>query len=244
VVCILLFPALNVWAVSGYEAAVAYFKKQQWQEVIEEIRKHHEAGQNSYESHALCGFAYSKLGNFESASSHFLQAIKWKPDDPRVRADLIRLHLNHNKLKSGFDLAVSALEKFPEDSEIQFLYATALFLRGKPKTALLRVEKLKAESPDNAELLNLEGKIYYTLGNYEKSELSLKWATVLKRDSPSIWNNLALVQENLYKFYEKSGDTKNAALYKQEAKDSIQKAVSLDARNPSIAINAERILSY
>jgi Flp pilus assembly protein TadD len=243
VLMMLLTPSLLI-AEEGYDKAVSRYKAGDYKAVIEEVRILHDAGGNSYESHALCGFAYSKLDNFESASAHFFQAIKFKPEDVRIRADLIRLYLNHNRTKGALELATSTLEKFPDDTEIHFLYANVLFLRGKPKTALVRVEKLKSVIQDDPEIMNLEGKIYYSLGNYDKADVSLKWASALDKNSASIWNNLALVQEKLYLTHLSSGKKSMANDFLKEAKDSIQKAISLDAKENSISTNAERILSY
>lgn len=226
------------------ETAIHYYKSQNYEEVIQIIRKLHEEGKNSFESHALCAHAYNKLGNFESAFSHFQQALKFKPDDPNILADRIRLCINFGKIKQAIDYANAALEKHPQNKEIRFLHSYTLFLRGKPKTALARVEKLKSELPDDPEILNLEGKIYYSLGNYEKADLSLKWASALQKDSPSILNNLALVHEKMYLSLQKDNLQDKASFHLKEAKENIQKAVSLDAKNPTIAKNAQRILAY
>lgn len=246
-VCILLLPmyvsAQESEEVAGYESAVAEYKKGDWNATIEEIRKLHDAGGNTYESHALCAYAYNQLGNFESSSAHFFAAIKLKPDDPRLRADVIRLYLNHNKTKGALELSTAYVEKFPEDLELDILYATSLFLRGNPKTALGRVESLKTKSPDNPEILNLEGKIYFKMEKFEKADVSLRWASAIQKESPSIWNNLALVQEKLFLQY-KNSNSQLANDYLKEAKESIQKAISLDAKDDSISQNAERILSH
>lgn len=240
----ILLVTAGLGAEGTYQDAVAKYKKGDWKGSIEEIRKLHDAGGNSYESHALCAYAYSKLGDFNSSSSHFFSSIKLKPSDPRVRADLIRLYLNHKKTKGALELATDAVEKFTDDPEIQFLYASTLLERGKAKSALSRVEKLKSQSPNDPELLNLEGKIYYSLGNYEKADVSLKWASALAKDSAPIWNNIALVQEKLYLSHIQSGRKKQAGDSLSEAQESIRKAVSLDAREDSISKNAERILAY
>lgn len=234
----------SLFSEGTYSSAVERYKKSDWKGTIEEIRKIHDGGGASYETHALCAYAYSKLDDFASSSAHFFQAIKLKPEDPRVRADIIRLYLNHGKSKGALELATEAIEKFSDDPEIQFLYATTLFERGKPKTALTRVERLKTIRANDPEILNLEGRIYFALGNFEKADVSLKWASALSPDSASIWNNLAITQEKLYLYFKKAGKKSVSTQYLQESKDSIQKAVSLDAKDTQISKNAERILGY
>ncbi|WCL48699.1 tetratricopeptide repeat protein [Leptospira sp. GIMC2001] len=236
--------SFSLSAESDYASAKSKYQEKNWKATIEEIAKIHDAGGNSYETHVLCAFAYNNLNDFTSSSAHFFQAMKFKPNEPRMRADHIRLFLNHDKTKGALELATEAIERFSEDPEIQFLYAYTLFRRGKPKTALNRVEKLKSISQNDAELLNLEGKIYYSLGNYDKADVSLKWASAINSDSAAIWNNLALVQEKLFLASRKSGKKKEASQYLTEAKDSIQKAISLNAKEVPISKNAERILSY
>jgi len=66
----------------------------------------------------------------------------------------------------------------------------------------------------------------------------------LDQSSPSILNNLALVQERLFLINQKNKNTKLASENLKEAKDSIKKALSLDAKDSSISKNAERILAY
>ena len=240
----LFFIPFVLFAEGEYESAVEKFKKHDYKGAIELIRQLHDAGGKTFESHTLCAHAYSKLDDFDSSSAHFFEALKKNPENTKVRADLIRLYLNHNKTKGALELSTTAIEKFTDDPEIQFLYATTLFRRGKPKTALSRVEKLKSLSPNDASILNLEGKIYYSLGNYDKADVSLKWASALDQSSPSILNNLALVQERLFLINQKNKNTKLASENLKEAKDSIKKALSLDAKDSSISKNAERILAY
>jgi Flp pilus assembly protein TadD len=233
-----------IFSQSDYDSATARFKSQDYRGTIEIVKNIHNTGGNTYATHVLCAHAYAKLGDFDSASSHFFQAMKLKPTDPRVRADLIRLYLNHNKTKGALELSTEAIEKYTDDNEIQFLYATTLFRRGKPKSALSRVEKLKSISQNDPELLNLEGKIYFSLENYDKADVSLKWASALDKNSPSIWNNIALVQEKLFLISKSNGKMKSAGEHLKESKESIKKALSLNAKVSIISKNAERILAY
>jgi Flp pilus assembly protein TadD len=233
-----------IFSQADYNSAMTRFKNHDYPGTIEIIKSIHNSGGNTYSSHVLCAHAYSKLGDFDSSSSHFFQAMKIKSTDPRVRADLIRLYLNHNKTKGALELATEAIEKYTEDNEIQFLYATTLFRRGKPKSALSRVEKLKSISQNDPELLNLEGKIYFSLENYDKADVSLKWASALDKNSPSIWNNIALVQEKLFLINKSNGKLKSAGEHLKESKESIKKALSLNAKVGTISKNAERILAY
>lgn len=244
IVLALIFTPMILFADTEYESAVKKFKNQDYKGAIEQIRQLHDTGGSTFESHTLCAHAYSKLGDFESSSAHFFEALKKRPESTKVRADLIRLYLNHNKTKGALELSTDAIEKFTDDPEIQFLYATTLLRRGKLKTALSRVEKLKSLAPNDANILNLEGKIYYSLGIYDKADVSLKWASALDQSSPSILNNLALVQERLFLVHKKNKNSKLASENLKEAKDSIKKALSLDAKDSSISKNAERILNY
>ncbi len=91
--------------------------------------------------------------------------------------------------------------------------------------------------------LELEGKIYYLLKNYDKADMSLRWASSLNEKSASIWNNLALVQEELYRQNLKLGKKKDAVGYLEEAKECIQKAENIDSNDSSVKENYKRIHS-
>lgn len=120
----------------------------------------------------------------------------------------------------------------------------ALSEKGASKTALSQIEKAKAGSPSDFRMLELEGKIYYNLKNYDKADVSLRWASSLNQNSAEIWNNLALVQESLYKSNKKLGKKNQANTYLTEAKECIQKASDLNGESITIKENSKRIAAF
>ncbi|MDF3818876.1 CDC27 family protein [Leptospira sp. 96542] len=228
---------------SSYFQAVDEYKVGNYTKSIELIKSLLGDGKSSYEFYALLAFNYDKLNDFDNSYKNMLEARKLKVNDEDLLESSLGILAKYKKWKPSIELAEKAIPLFPTNPEIRYYYALALSERGASKTALSQIEKAKAGSPNDFRMLLLEGKIYYNLKNYDKADVSLRWASSIKDKSYEVWNNLALVQESMFYQHKKLGKKSSANSYLSEAKVFIQKASSLDDSNSTVKENSKRILS-
>lgn len=246
VICLLitsLFAQEKEQVGSAYFQAVDEYKVKNYNKSIELIKGLLTDGKSSYEFYALLAFNYDKLNDFENSYKNILEARKRKPDDEDLLQASLAILTRHKKWKPAIELAEKTIPLYPQNPEVRYFYALALSEKGASKTALSQIEKAKAGSPSDFRMLELEGKIYYNLKNYDKADVSLRWASSLNQNSAEIWNNLALVQESLYKSNKKLGKKSQANTYLTEAKDCIKKASDLNGESNTIKENSKRIVA-
>ncbi|MDZ4727371.1 MAG: hypothetical protein SH817_14530 [Leptospira sp.] len=226
---------------STYFQAVEEYKLRNYPKSIELLKALLAEGKATYESYALLAYNYDKLNDFENAYGSIGEARKRKPDDENLASDTLGILAHFKKWKAVIELCEKFIPQYSTNPEIRYFYALALAQRGADKTALSQIEKAKANHPNDVRFLELEGKIYYALKNYDKADVSLRWATSINDKSAGIWNNLALVQEAMYLQNIKLGKKKDASSYLEEAKLCIQRAEELKPENNSIKENSKRI---
>ncbi|GBF50690.1 hypothetical protein LPTSP4_22170 [Leptospira ryugenii] len=231
----------NTVSGSSYFQAVEEYKLKNYSKSVELLKSLLEQGKATYESYALLAYNYEKLNDYENAYNFIQEARKRKPEDENLAANLLGILAKFQKWKALIELCEKFIPTYPNNAEMRYFYALALAEKGAGKTALSQIEKAKANHPNDVRFLELEGKIYYSLKSYEKADVSLRWAASINDSSSGIWNNLALVQEALYRQNLKLGKKKDAVSYLEEAKQCIQKALQLKEDDPTILENEKRI---
>ena len=154
-------------------------------------------------------------------------ALKLKPDDTEIYIELIKAYTASNRLRGGLEIAETAQKKFPNSKEIKL---QKVFIQGKLgmlNSALAGIEELKQEFPNDPRPLNVEANLYFLQGDFEKAEISLKWAISLNSDNPFYHNNLALLYEKNAESLLKSGKKTEAKTMLLDAKKSIEQAIQL-----------------
>lgn len=242
---ILILPLLSQEPVSGgtYFQAVDEYKIGNYSRSTEILRKMNEEGKGTFETYALLGYGFDKMNDFDNAALNFAEARRRNPISEKIAVDSLALYIKFKKWKPGMELAEKFVSNFPTNGDIRFYYAITLQQRGAGKVALGQIEKAKTQNPNDARYLELEGKIYQSLKSFDKAEMSLRWASTLNQNSPTIWNNLALVQEAQFKIVSRIGKKSEANSYLEDSKKCIEKAEELDPTSDIIRENAKRIKS-
>ncbi len=241
----LILPLVSQEQGSGgtYFQAVDEYKIGNYNRSTEILKKMNEEGKGTFETYALLSYGFDKMNDFENASLNFAEARRRNPTNEKISVDSLALYIKYKKWKPGMELAEKFVSNFPTNGDIRYYYAITLHQRGAGKVALGQIEKAKAQNPNDARYLELEGKIYQSLKSFDKAEISLRWASTLSQNSSSIWNNLALVQEAQYRIVSKIGKKSEANSYLDDSKKSIEKAEELDPNSEIIKENAKRIKS-
>jgi tetratricopeptide (TPR) repeat protein len=227
-----------------YEEALESYKMGDLQGSIGFIRKIHDEGRNTFDTHLLAGYIYSDMEDYKSARSHWEKCIKLNRTNQAFRADFIKLHLKFKKFKDGLSLSYATMEEFPESKEILYLHSLMLYHSSKLKGSLSTIEKAKAINSKDTRLHLLEAKIYIQQESYDKSEIALRWAEALSPRSPEVLNDLAIYHEKMFQYFRKINKLEKARLSIKESKSYISKAMQVAPSNPIIEKNSKRIENW
>lgn len=218
-----------------YETAFELYKKGEYarsSSVIKALSK------ESYQTYYLDGHNNLKLGKTRTATAKFYKSLELK-DNPLVIIDLAKLLINRNQIADAKELLTKGVINHPEIVDLKLLHALALYKSKNTKSALQIIEQLKSLKGSSVKPLLIEALIYYRMAEFDKAEMSLKWAMEIDPGNPEVFNNLALV-------YEKIALTTKQDIEKvkklEDARYYIEKAKELDGTNSSIAKNFARIV--
>lgn len=225
-----------------YEKALAQYKSASYQESLQSIREIIKLDKPRYELHYLAAFNYWNLKEIKPAINHFQAAIKFKPEDPKAYIDLIKLYTSAQMYKLALELCEDVIKKFPQEPELKLQQVAILLKYGRIDISLEIIEKLKLSLPNDYRPLALESNIYYMKRDFEKAEISLKWATELAPTNPNLKNNLALIYEQMAILSLKANDKEKAKINLELAKSQIDSAVNT-AQNTIFLENQKRISS-
>ena len=225
-----------------YEKALAEYKNSQYTKSLEIIRSLILSNENkgNYEWHYLAAHAYWGLSNFKSAKDHFSASIKFKPEDSKAYIDLIKLYENMKLYKQALTLCESSIELFPADYDLKIMQASLLVRFSKFSVAIEKVEKLKEINAKDFKPLLIESNVYFMQNDFEKAELTLKWAASLASNNPIIQNNLALVYEQISISLKQKNKIEEAKLKMNLASNEINQAIK-NSNSQQIIENQKRI---
>jgi tetratricopeptide (TPR) repeat protein len=220
---------------SRYNDALELYKQSQFQESILLLREIIQEEGKSFEVHYLAGHNYWKIGNREVALQHFTAAYQKDNSKVEIYLDLVKLLFQMKKYETAKTYSQDGISKFKENVDLKLEHASVLVALNEHQSALLIVEDLKNSNSKDHRPFSLEAKIYFDLKQYEKAELSLKWALeISSKNKAGVKNNLALVYEKLsrdkykdYKKFQQAGDTKKALQYFNEARSYIEQSEGL-----------------
>ncbi len=105
-------------------------------------------------AHQDLGLALAQKGSIEEATSHFREAIRFRPDYPEAHSSLgLALSLQGN-LEEGIQHYRQALESRPSLAKTHYLLANALMVQGKIGEAVAEYKRVLELTPDDTAALN------------------------------------------------------------------------------------------
>lgn len=223
-----------------YEKALSQYKSAAYQDSLQTIREIIKADKPRYELHYLAAFNYWNLKEIKPALNHFQAAIRFKPEDTKAYIDIVKLYNSAHMYKPALELCEDAVKKFPLESELKFQQVSLLLKFNRIEMALEIIEKLKLSLADDYRPLALEANIYYMKRDFEKAEISLKWASALAPNNPNLKNNLALIYEQIAINYLKTNEKEKAKINLELAKEQIESAINV-TQNSIFFENQKRI---
>ncbi|MDX1960378.1 MAG: tetratricopeptide repeat protein [Leptospiraceae bacterium] len=214
------------------------FKNKSYDQALEILEKSSETTPLNVDELKLQAKIHYAKGNVEDALDSLYLALKQKSKDPEIYLELVKLYSTSKRYKGALEVCENGIKKFPNSLELNLQLASLLPRFGKVPASLQLIEKLKAEFPSDPRPLSIESNLYLYRADFDKAEISIKWAISLDEKNQDYKNNLAIV-------YEKKGDFLLKQKKEKEAKESFELAwkeiQSLNSNNPIIASNQERI---
>ena len=220
----------------SYETALDLYKQGEYKKSVSVIKALHIAGQKSFQSFYLEAHNNIKLKHFKTATSKLESALLIE-NNPAGIIDLVKLLLKRDHVSEARELAEKSIITYPQNLDLRMIHAMTLYRSKKPKGALFAIEQIKAMDQGKGPLL-MEAMIYYRLGEYEKSEMSLKWVLEIDENNSEAMNNLALVYEKIALRLSNEKDKRSKL---EDARFYLEKAKDLDSENKAIIGNLSRI---
>lgn len=220
----LLFPEQS----KSYTEALELYKNGKYEDSINLIRQSTQMDKPTYDLYYLAAHNYWKLNDVKNASDNLYFAMKINPARVEPFIELIKFNYSASRFKGALEICESGIKKFPNNIELKLQYALILLRFNKTVSALDTIENLKNSYSDDYRPLSVEANIYYQMRNFEKAEISLKWAMTLAPNNPFLNNNLALIYEGYAIDYLKTGDKEKAKINLDLANSQVQKAIQLD----------------
>jgi len=110
-----------------------------------------------------------RLGVLDDAEFLLESALKFEPENVRVRIDYIQALRKRQKFEAALGQAKLLLEKNPQNPQFQSLYAVESMQTGDYETALSTFDRILESLPGDAVTLTSKGHAYKTCGQYEEA---------------------------------------------------------------------------
>ncbi|MCB1178636.1 MAG: tetratricopeptide repeat protein [Leptospiraceae bacterium] len=223
-----------------YKRASLLYKQQSFKESLEVIEKAISEGYNKSDIFVLLSYNYWALEDKENAINTLFKGLKASSKFPEIYIEIIKAYVSSGNYKKALNICEKGLEKFPENKLLKLQKAILLGKLGKPITATKLIEELKVASPNDPRPLSVESHLYALRGEFDKAELSLKWALSLDPLNPYYKNNLALLYEKISENELKEKKADRAKNYLEQAVVILEEAVNINPK-PIFQKNLERI---
>lgn len=179
--------ALNIKGI----ALTSLDERETAENVFQTLLEKHPGFPDGYQNY---GLLLRKYKEYDKAVAFFNRAVQLLPDVPVNYVERARCRLETKDYKlSGAELAI-ALEKFPDNSEIQHEIARLMFKYGDLVRALPYAEHAVSDTPEDSHRLVTLGVILHSLGRFDEAAATLEKAVTFATGSTGAaeWN-LALV---------------------------------------------------
>jgi tetratricopeptide (TPR) repeat protein len=185
--------------ISPFEKAMELYKVKSYNESIVILEDLNEKGTASAEELLLLSRNYYAIKDIDSSIDSLFSALKLKSNEPGMYIELVKAYSSAQRYKGAMEVCEKGVGKFPNSLELQLQKALLLPKFGKLSQSFQIIEKLKQDFPNDPRPLSVESNLYLLKADFDKAELSMKWALSLEPNHPNYKNNLAII-------YEKKGD--------------------------------------
>ena len=183
---------------------------------VQSLARFQELEADSARSHILLGDIYHQLERQDDAQAEYQKALALEPGNPAAMLGLATAYMSNNKIELAKDTAYAALERSPQDPELNLIVAetmVAQFHFAEAEPYLTKSLNVKPQLLGHVHALI--GKVYAETGRTNDAIRQLKMGESSDQDGS--------VHYLLARLYRRIGDTKNASAALEQVKTIKQK---------------------
>ena len=170
---------------------------------LESLARFQQLESDSARSHVLLGDIYDQLERYDDAQAEYSKALGIAPGDPAAMLGLASTYLSNNEIEKAMETARAALERSPQDSQLNLIVAETLVARDHFADAEPYLMKSLNGKPQMLGHVHaLLGKVYSETGRTKEA------IDQLKQGASSDENGS--IHYLLAQLYRQIGDTKDA----------------------------------
>ncbi|MFY9853639.1 MAG: tetratricopeptide repeat protein, partial [Terracidiphilus sp.] len=186
---------------------------------VQSLARFQELESNSPRSHVLLGDIYHQLEREDDAQEEYQKALTLEPGNPAALLGLTSAYLSGNKTEKAVETAQLALERNPDDPELNMVMADALVAMNQFAEAEPHLMKSLGAKPQMLPHVHaLIGKVYAETGRTQDAIDQLNLG--LSSDQNGAIHYL------LARLYHKIGDSKDAAVALEQMKSIKQQRLA------------------
>ena len=140
----------------------------------------------------------SRLGVLDDAEFLLASALKFEPDNIRVRIDYVQILRKRQKFEAARDEAAKLMAASPDNPQFQSMYAIESMQCGDFATALEHFDGVLAKMPGEPTTLTSKGHALKTSGHYDDAVECYRNAIASRSAYGEAWYSLANLK--VYKF--------------------------------------------
>jgi tetratricopeptide (TPR) repeat protein len=169
---------------------------------LQSLTRFQQLESDSARSHVLLGDIYDQLERFDDAQAEYNKALAIAPGDPAAMLGLASTYLSNNNIEKAMETARAALDRSPQDPELNLIVAESLvathqFADAEPYL----MKSLNVRPQMLGHLHALLGKVYAETGRTKDAIDQLKMSVTSDEDGS--------IHYLLARLYRQIGDTKD-----------------------------------
>jgi tetratricopeptide (TPR) repeat protein len=178
---------------------------------LKSLARFQQLDSDSAKGHVLLGDIYHQLERYDDALSEYNKALSIAPGDSAAMLGLASAYLSNNNIDRAAQTAQSALNRMPQDPELNLIMAETLVARGHYAEAEpFLMKSLNTKPQMLGHVHALIGKVYAETGRTRQAIDQLKMGESSDENGS--------VHYLLARLYRESGDTRNATAALEQVK--------------------------
>lgn len=183
-----------------YDTALKQYQAGKYEDSLKTIRTVFDANPNSMKLRMLAAANYIKQGNYGSARDHLIFCIQDHPQSYQPRLYLAAMYRKTGKTQAALRVAKGALAKTGDSVHVRLEIAAIYLAIKKPVLARAHLARALVLSPQNFNVIFMDGLTYMQEGNLENAEFRFRNALSLpvpgKKLLSDLYVNLGVILES------------------------------------------------
>lgn len=140
----------------------------------------------------LKGVLRAQKGSVSEGLALIGRAVEQAPSDPRIRANLAKIHLDNGDIGESVTQYQVALLHAPDDADLLYNAAGALATAVRLEEAIAHLERARGLAPEHGRVLANLGNLYRLVGRLDDSRAVLEQAAITSPDDAEVQHSLGV----------------------------------------------------